>query len=129
MEGDLTWDGEHTIQYTHDVLQNCTPETYIILLTNVTPIKTIKKKQTSCKYRWDHTQEQVEAENISIPAGGEKPPTKEPPKHKNPSITRDPTQTEQRANIEHPGKEIRDHPLNLIEFLQQNITLQKQLAR
>ena len=38
MEGDLTWGGEHTIQYTDDVLYNCTPETYIILLTNVTPI-------------------------------------------------------------------------------------------
>ena len=24
MEGDLTWGGEHTIQYTDDVLQNCT---------------------------------------------------------------------------------------------------------
>ena len=36
MEGDLTLDGEHIIQYTDDVLQNCTPETYIILLTNVT---------------------------------------------------------------------------------------------
>ena len=36
MEGDLTWGGEHTIQYTDDVLWDCTPETYIILLTNVT---------------------------------------------------------------------------------------------
>ena len=36
MEGGLTQCGEHTIQYTDDVLQNCTPETYIILLTNVT---------------------------------------------------------------------------------------------
>ena len=36
MEGDLTWDGEHIIQYTYDVWQNCMPETYIILLTNVT---------------------------------------------------------------------------------------------
>ena len=36
MEGDLTWGGEHTLQCTYDVLQNCTPETYIILLTNVT---------------------------------------------------------------------------------------------
>ena len=34
MEGDLTWGGEHTIQYTDDVLQNYTSETYIILLTN-----------------------------------------------------------------------------------------------
>ena len=38
MEEDLTQGGEHTIQYTDDVLQDCTPETYIILLTNVTPI-------------------------------------------------------------------------------------------
>ena len=27
MEGDWTWGGEHTIQYTDDV-QNCIPETY-----------------------------------------------------------------------------------------------------
>ena len=27
MEGDLTWGGEHTLQYVHDVLQNRTPET------------------------------------------------------------------------------------------------------
>ena len=38
MEGDLTWGGEHTIQYADDVLQNYIHETYIILLTNVTPI-------------------------------------------------------------------------------------------
>ena len=47
--------------------------------------------------------------NISIPAGGEKPPIKEPPKGTNPSITREPTQTEERANLQHPVKEIRDH--------------------
>ena len=41
-EGDLTWGGEHTIQYTDGVLQNCTLETYIILLTNVIPINSIK---------------------------------------------------------------------------------------
>ena len=35
-EGDFTWGGEHTIEHTDDVLQNCTPETYMILLTNVT---------------------------------------------------------------------------------------------
>ena len=33
---DLILDGEHTIQYTDDVVQNCTLETYIILLANVT---------------------------------------------------------------------------------------------
>ena len=42
MEGDLTWFGEYTVQYIEDVLQNCTPETYIILLTNVTLINSIK---------------------------------------------------------------------------------------
>ena len=44
MEGDLTWGGEHTIQYTDDVLQNCTLETNIILLTKVTPVKSIQIK-------------------------------------------------------------------------------------
>ena len=49
MEGDLTLGTEHTIQYKNDVLQNCTPKTYIILLTNVTPINSIKKfKQKVC---------------------------------------------------------------------------------
>ena len=42
MEGDLTLGGEHTTQYTDDVLWKCTPETCIILLTNVTPINSIK---------------------------------------------------------------------------------------
>ena len=31
MEGKLIWGGVHTMQKTDDVLQNCTPETYIIL--------------------------------------------------------------------------------------------------
>ena len=44
MEGELTSVGEHTIQYTDDVLQNCTPETYMILLTNITPIINKKEK-------------------------------------------------------------------------------------
>ena len=44
MEGDLTWGVEHTVQYTDDTLQNYTPETYTILLTNATPIHSIKKK-------------------------------------------------------------------------------------
>ena len=35
MEGDLTWGGEHTRQYTDDVLYNRILETHIILLTNV----------------------------------------------------------------------------------------------
>ena len=44
MEEDLTLCGEHTIQYTGDVLQNCTLENYIILLTNVIPINSIDIK-------------------------------------------------------------------------------------
>ena len=47
MEGDLTWSDEHTIQYTDDVLQNCTPETYIISLTNVTSINSIRISKKS----------------------------------------------------------------------------------
>ena len=43
MEGDLTLSGEHTMQYTDDVLQNYTPEIYVILITNVIPINSIKK--------------------------------------------------------------------------------------
>ena len=42
MGEDSTGGGEHTIQYTDDVLQNCTPKTYIILLASVTPMKSIK---------------------------------------------------------------------------------------
>ena len=34
VERDLTWSGEHTIQYTDAVLQNCTPDTYVVLLTS-----------------------------------------------------------------------------------------------
>ena len=39
MERDVALGGEHKIKYTDDVPQNCKPETYKILLTNVTPIK------------------------------------------------------------------------------------------
>ena len=42
MEGDLTWGGEYKIQYTDGILQNRTPETYH-LLTNVTPLNSVKK--------------------------------------------------------------------------------------
>ena len=35
--------GKHTIQCTDDVLCNCTPGTYIILLTNVTPTNSITR--------------------------------------------------------------------------------------
>ena len=44
MEGHLIWGGEDTIQYIDDVLQNHIPENYIILLTNITPIHSIFKK-------------------------------------------------------------------------------------
>ena len=49
MKGDqLTEVLGHTIQYT-DALYNCTPETYIILLTSVAPINSIKKKKKCLK--------------------------------------------------------------------------------
>ena len=52
MEGGLTQGGELTIQYTEDVLQNCTPEIYITLLTSVTPINVIfLKKQMRVKQK------------------------------------------------------------------------------
>ena len=41
VEGNFTLGGEYTIQYTYGILQNCTHETYIILLTNVTPTHSI----------------------------------------------------------------------------------------
>ena len=44
MKGDLTWSGDYKIKYTEYVLQNCTPKTYIILLTNGTPINSINKR-------------------------------------------------------------------------------------
>ena len=43
-EGDLALGGEHTIQYTDDVLQNCTLETCIILPVSATPLNLIKLK-------------------------------------------------------------------------------------
>ena len=43
MERSLIWDGKYKIQHTDDVLQNCTPETYTILLTNATPINSTNK--------------------------------------------------------------------------------------
>ena len=78
----------------------------------------------------DHIQEKVGAGNSSIPAGGEKPPTKEPPKAKNPSTTREPTQTEERANLQHPDKEIEETTqLNHIEYLPWKFTVQRQQAK
>ena len=41
----MTLGDEHTTQYTDNVLQKFTPETYIILSTNVTPINSIKIKK------------------------------------------------------------------------------------
>ena len=55
--------------------------------------------------------------NISILAGGENPPTKEPPMGKNPSKTTEPTQTEDRTTLEHPDKIKEITPLNPIQFL------------
>lgn len=42
MERELTWGGDHPIQYTGDVLQNCTLEIYTTLLTNVNTMNSIK---------------------------------------------------------------------------------------
>ena len=43
-ERDLTLANEHTIQYTDNVLKNCTLEHCTILLTTVIPINSIKIK-------------------------------------------------------------------------------------
>lgn len=51
MEEDLPWGGEQTIQHTDDALQNYTPETYIILLTNTTPINSINKSYLVTFYK------------------------------------------------------------------------------
>ena len=40
--GDGTLGGGRTIQYTDDVLRKCTLETYLILLTNVSPLNLAK---------------------------------------------------------------------------------------
>ena len=47
MEDDLTLGGGHTIQYTYHVSYKSTLETYIMLLTNVTPINSIKISKKS----------------------------------------------------------------------------------
>ena len=39
MEEDLTWGGEHKMQYTDYVLKNCTPEVYIIFINPCHPNK------------------------------------------------------------------------------------------
>ena len=48
-EGDLTWGTEYRIQHTGDVLDSFAAETYIILLTNVTPINWTKNKTVKIK--------------------------------------------------------------------------------
>ena len=42
-EGGQTLGGEHTMQYTDDVLQNCILGTFTMLLTNIIPITLILK--------------------------------------------------------------------------------------
>ena len=70
------------------------------------------------------------AVNINIPARGEKPPIKETLKSTNPSTIRKPTQTEERATLEHPDKEIKEiTSVNPIELLPDNFTLQRELAK
>ena len=51
IEGDLTLGNEHTIQCTDDVLWNCAPEIYIILLTSVTPITSIQREKRRGKIK------------------------------------------------------------------------------
>ena len=55
MGGDLAWAGEHTMQYTDDVSQNCSPGTSMILQTFSTTVSSIKikkkkKKDTTCPF-------------------------------------------------------------------------------
>ena len=56
----------------------------------------------------DQIQDKVGIVHTNIPAEGENSPTKEPPMGENTSTTRQPTQTEERANLEHPDKEIKE---------------------
>lgn len=46
MEGD-DLGGEHTMQHTDDMLWNSAPETCIILFTSVTPINSIRRRETA----------------------------------------------------------------------------------
>ena len=45
MGDDVTLSGEHTMQHTDHVSQNCTFEAYVTLLTNITSINLIKLKK------------------------------------------------------------------------------------
>lgn len=49
IEEDLTWGGKYIIQHTDDVLQNYIPETYRVLLTDITLIHLIKNKLITLK--------------------------------------------------------------------------------
>lgn len=60
---DLTWGNKYVTQYTDEVLQNCTLETYNILLTNLIPINLTKKfkKEIVVQFlQWNTTQQQSE---------------------------------------------------------------------
>lgn len=50
MEDELTLDGGNTVQCIDHVSWKCIPETYIILLTNVSQINLIKKKKKTYSY-------------------------------------------------------------------------------
>ena len=67
------------------------------------------------------------AANISIPARGDKPPIKEPPKGTNPSTTREPTQTEGQTYCTQ-SRRSGTITLNIKEFLPYKFTFQRQLA-
>ena len=42
MKRDFAWGYGHMLKCADDVLLSCTPETYMVLQTNVTPINSIK---------------------------------------------------------------------------------------
>ena len=46
-ERDLTLDSDHTMRYTDAALYKCTLETYVILLTNIASINSIKNLKNS----------------------------------------------------------------------------------
>lgn len=49
-EGDQTLGVEHTVQYTDNILTNCTLKTYIMLPINVFTINIIKKKKNQKEF-------------------------------------------------------------------------------
>ena len=50
MEGDLTWGNEYTVQYTYNVLWNCTPETYGNFIDQCHPSKLNKRIKNFIMY-------------------------------------------------------------------------------